>query len=40
MVEQNAHAALSIVDRGYVLQSGRIVMEKPAHELIEIDEIW
>ncbi len=39
MVEQNAHAALSIADRGYVLQSGRIVMKGPAPELIKSDEI-
>jgi branched-chain amino acid transport system ATP-binding protein len=39
MVEQNAHAALSIADRGYVLQNGRIVMSGPAEELIKSDEI-
>jgi branched-chain amino acid transport system ATP-binding protein len=39
MVEQNAHAALSIADRGYVLQNGRIVMSGPARELIKSDEI-
>jgi branched-chain amino acid transport system ATP-binding protein len=39
MVEQNAHAALSIADRGYVLQNGRIVMSGPAKELIKSDEI-
>lgn len=39
MVEQNAHAALSIADRGYVLQAGRIVMKGPAQELIKSDEI-
>lgn len=39
MVEQNAHAALSIADRGYILQSGRIVMKGPAQELIKSDEI-
>jgi branched-chain amino acid transport system ATP-binding protein len=39
MVEQNAHAALSIADRGYVLQNGRIVMSGPAQQLIKSDEI-
>lgn len=39
VVEQNAHAALSIADRGYVLQNGRIVMSGPAKELIKSDEI-
>ncbi len=39
MVEQNAHAALSIADRGYVLQNGKIVMQGPAKELIKSDKI-
>ncbi len=39
MVEQNAHAALSIADRGYVLQNGRIVMSGPTRELIKSGEI-
>jgi branched-chain amino acid transport system ATP-binding protein len=33
MVEQNAHRALEIADRGYVMESGRIVLEGPAAEL-------
>ena len=33
VVEQNAATSLSIADRGYVLQSGRIVLEGPAKEL-------
>jgi len=33
LVEQNAHEALKIVKRGYVLENGRIVLEAPAPEL-------
>ncbi|HZD67846.1 MAG TPA: ABC transporter ATP-binding protein [Actinomycetes bacterium] len=35
VVEQNAHMALSIADRGYVLQTGRIVLGETAENLIE-----
>jgi branched-chain amino acid transport system ATP-binding protein len=35
VVEQNAHMALSIADRGYVLQTGRIVLNETAKSLIE-----
>jgi branched-chain amino acid transport system ATP-binding protein len=35
MVEQNATLALSIANRGYVVQSGRMVLEGPAHELLD-----
>jgi branched-chain amino acid transport system ATP-binding protein len=35
VVEQNAHMALSIADRGYVLQTGRIVLTETAQSLIE-----
>ena len=34
LVEQNAFAALSIADRGYVMETGRITMTGPAEELI------
>jgi len=34
MVEQNAHQALAIAHRGYVLQSGRLVLQGPAEELL------
>ncbi len=33
LVEQNAYKALSIADRAYVLEQGRITMEGPAHEI-------
>jgi branched-chain amino acid transport system ATP-binding protein len=34
IVEQNAHAALAIADRGYVLENGRIALEGVAGELL------
>jgi len=34
MVEQNASLALQIAHRGYVLQTGRIVLQGPAKELL------
>jgi len=39
VVEQNANVALSIADRGYVLSTGRIVLEGKASELIQHDEL-
>ena len=39
VVEQNATAALSIADHGYVLQTGRIVIEGPAKELLQNEEL-
>lgn len=33
LVEQNAHKALGIADRGYVLENGTIMIEGPASEL-------
>ena len=33
LVEQNANMALSVADRGYVLETGRIVLEGSAREL-------
>jgi branched-chain amino acid transport system ATP-binding protein len=39
MVEQNATMALSIADRGYVLSTGSIVLQGPASELLNHDEL-
>ncbi|MDF1543191.1 MAG: ABC transporter ATP-binding protein [Anaerosomatales bacterium] len=39
VVEQNATAALSIADRGYVLQNGRVVMDGTARDLLENEEL-
>ena len=34
VVEQNARAALKIADRGYVLETGRIILQGSAAELL------
>lgn len=39
LVEQNAKKALSIADRAYVLETGNIVMEGKAKDLLEDDSI-
>lgn len=39
MVAQNANMALSIADRGYVLQTGNIVLEGSASELAGHQEL-
>jgi len=39
VVEQNANMALSIADRGYVLSTGRIVLEGKAAELLRNDDL-
>jgi branched-chain amino acid transport system ATP-binding protein len=35
VVEQNARAALELADRAYVMESGQVVMEGTAAELVE-----
>lgn len=39
LVEQNAKKALSISDRAYVLETGKIVLEGDAEELLNNDSI-
>src|SRR6202051_434328 len=39
MVEQNAAMALSIADRGYVLATGSLVLEGPASDLLQSDDL-
>ncbi len=35
LVEQNAHMALSIADRGYVLETGKVVLAGEVSDLVE-----
>ncbi|MFO7741887.1 MAG: ABC transporter ATP-binding protein [Anaerolineae bacterium] len=39
LVEQNAQMALSVADRGYVLETGRLVLEGPAKEVAANPEV-
>lgn len=39
LVEQNAKAALKIADRGYVLETGKVILEEKASELLENKEV-
>jgi len=39
LVEQNAHMALNVADRGYVLESGKIVLEDDATTLLGNDQV-
>ena len=39
LVEQNAQMALSIASRAYVLETGRIVLEGPAHEVADNPDV-
>ncbi len=39
LVEQNARAALSIADRGYVMETGRITLEASARELSDNKDV-
>ena len=39
LVEQNARAALGIADRGYVLETGKIILEDTASELLNNKEV-
>lgn len=39
LIEQNAKMALSIADRGYVLETGEVVLSGPGKELLESEEV-
>jgi branched-chain amino acid transport system ATP-binding protein len=39
LVEQNARAALSIADRGYVLETGKIILQGPAQDLLANSDV-
>jgi branched-chain amino acid transport system ATP-binding protein len=39
LVEQNAHMALGISDRAYVLEVGKIVLSGQAKDLVQLDQI-
>jgi len=39
LVEQNAKAALKLADRGYVLETGKIILGGPSAELLENAEV-
>lgn len=39
LVEQNAKAALKMADRGYVLETGKVILEGLASELLENKEV-
>jgi len=39
LVEQNAHMALGVANRAYVLEVGKVVLEGPAKELAKNDQI-
>lgn len=39
LIEQNANMALSIANRGYVLETGQIVLAGTGQELLASDEV-
>jgi len=39
LVEQNARVALDVADYAYVMETGRVVLDGPAHELAENEDI-
>jgi branched-chain amino acid transport system ATP-binding protein len=39
LVEQNARMALSVAHRGYVLQTGKVILTGSAHDLLENPEV-
>ncbi|MFH2123387.1 MAG: ABC transporter ATP-binding protein [Pseudomonadota bacterium] len=39
LVEQNAKAALAIADRGYVLETGKVILQGPADDLLNNQDV-
>jgi branched-chain amino acid transport system ATP-binding protein len=39
LVEQNAHQALKIADRGYVLENGRVVLSGKGADLLDDENV-
>ncbi|MBB1225796.1 branched-chain amino acid ABC transporter ATP-binding protein, partial [Klebsiella pneumoniae] len=39
LVEQNANKALQVADRGYVLESGRVVLQDTGANLLVNDQV-
>lgn len=39
LVEQNARAALAIADRGYVLETGKVILQGPAGDLLNNQDV-
>jgi branched-chain amino acid transport system ATP-binding protein len=39
LVEQNAHMALSVAARGYVLETGRVIVEDEAARLLDNEQV-
>jgi branched-chain amino acid transport system ATP-binding protein len=39
LVEQNAQAALSLADRGYVIETGRVVLEDNGRALLGNEQV-
>ena len=39
LVEQNAHMALSIAEHGYIMETGKVVMDKPAADLLDDEDV-
>lgn len=40
LVEQNIKTALGVAERAYVMKSGRVILEKPAAELLAAQDSW
>ena len=39
LVEQNANMALAIAEHGYIMETGKVVMDKPAATLLEDEDV-